>query len=139
LSLTLSHEHQHGDSHFIYPTERSSSTSSPDVENPPDGVLSTCLYPSFLSFHSLSLLRSPVSRSSPLFDDVLMGHVVDFNGTLTTPSCQGGYVIGTPLPGSSPHPCNVSGVSRGRIPITVHLMCLHELGPLRTRSTLVYL
>ena len=53
----------------------------------------------------------------------------------TTPSCQGGCVIGTPHPRSSPHPCNVAGVSRGRIPITVHLMRLHEFGPLWTRST----
>ena len=31
-------------------------------------------------------------------------------------------VIGTPLPRSSPHPWNVVGISRGRIPITVYLM-----------------
>ena len=36
---------------------------------------------------------------------------------------------------SSPYPCNVAGVSRGRIPITVHLMRLHEFGPPWTGST----
>ena len=44
-------------------------------------------------------------------------------------------VIGTPLPWSSPNPCNVTGVSRGRIPITVYLMHLREFGPPWTRST----
>jgi hypothetical protein len=76
----------------------------------------------------------------PLFDDVPLdtwwsSDDVVFNGTLTTPSCQGGCMIGTPLPRSSPNPCNVSGVSRGRIPITVHLILLHEFEPLWTRST----
>ncbi len=37
--------------------------------------------------------------------------------------------------GIPPHPCNVAGVSRGRKPITVHLMWLHEFGSLWTRST----
>ena len=69
-------------------------------------------------------------------DDVpLSSEDVAFNGTLTTPSCQGGCVIGTPHPRSSPHPCNVAGASRGRIPITVHLMRLHEFGSPWTRST----
>jgi hypothetical protein len=84
--------------------------------------------------------------SSPLLDDDdvpldtrLSSEDVSLNGTLTTPSSKDGGVIGTPLPTSSPHPCNVTGVLRRRIPITVHLMRLHELGPLRTRSTLVYL
>jgi hypothetical protein len=101
-----------------------------------------------------SLRTHPPSTSSTLepwylhhadpSDDVpletrLCSEDVALNGTLTTPRCIGRCVIGTPLPRSSPHPCNVTGVSRGRIPITVHLMRLHELGPLRTRSTLVYL
>ena len=64
---------------------------------------------------------------------------VALNDTMTTPTCKDGCVIGTPFPRSSPHPCNVAGVSRGRIPITVHLMRLHELGTLWNRSTLVCL
>ena len=85
-----------------------------------------------------SLHHTDPSDDVPL-DTCLSSEDVDLNGTVVTPTFKGRCVIGTPLPRSSPHTCNVTGVSRGRIPITVHLMRLHVLGPLRTRSTLVYL
>ena len=81
-----------------------------------------------------SLHHATPSDDVPL-DTWLSSEDVALNGTLTTPTCQGGCVIGTSLPRSSPHPCNVVGVSRGRIPITVHLMRLHEFGSPWTRST----
>jgi hypothetical protein len=59
-----------------------------------------------------SLHHTDPSDDVPL-DTWLSSEDVVLNGTLTTPSWKDRCVIGTPLPRSSPHPCNVAGVSRG--------------------------
>jgi hypothetical protein len=74
----------------------------------------------------LYILRFPSSWWWSFLDTRLRSEDVVFNGTLTTPtspktdSCWSGDPT---TPGvdsrTSPIPCNVTGVSRGRIPITV--------------------
>jgi hypothetical protein len=97
----------------------SSSHCDPSPRESPTTCPSTVLVkPESGSLHHVTL-----SDDVPL-DTRLSSEDVALNGTLTTVTCQDGCVIGTSLPRSSPHPCNVAGVSRGRIPITVHLMRL---------------
>ena len=97
------------------------------------------LRPSLRPSLGTHLVHPPTSLMMSFLDTPSSSEDVPLNGTLTNPTFKDGCVIGTPLPRSSPHKCNVTGVSRGRIPITVHLRRLHDLGTLWTRSTLVYL
>jgi hypothetical protein len=49
-----------------------------------------------------------------LLDTRLSSEDVGLNGTLTTPTFKGRCLIGTPLPRSSPHPCNGCGGLMGK-------------------------
>ena len=60
---------------------------------------------------------------------------VALNGTLTTPTCQGGCMIGTPLPRSSPSPCNETGGFTGKNTNNGALDATSRIQVLWTRST----
>ena len=82
-----------------------------------------CVLPLTLT---LSGIINNGSYFSLFLDRRLNSEDVSFNGTLTTPTPPRQIcVVGNPLSRPSPIECNLSGTSRGRIPITCYPTRLH--------------